>query len=223
MPVTRVTGTRTNLVTNPSFEVDIVSWTNDSFVAPTTLARETGAWSRKLGDGFLRFTISDANATPRTVSVGTPTGASGMPVVVGTTYTLSARVAVQDATAAGVWVRLEWYNGAAFLGGTDSAVQNGTGEKDLAVTAVAPGTATHARVAIKSTSGSSDIFDIYGDAALLEAASAASTYFDGSGYITNGGAWVTGRTAWTGAAHASASTLRAGNYPRRHGSRGTTL
>jgi hypothetical protein len=50
--------------------------------------------------------------------------------------------------------------------------------------------------------------DVLMDGWLLEIADSAGTYFDGSGYIDDSGAWVSdpgGHTGWTGTAHESAS------------------
>jgi hypothetical protein len=184
------TTTRTNLVTNPSFEVDTTGWTTTR----NTLTQSATYSYSGLYSGLSTVT------TAGNVSITSPSIA----VTTGVDYTLSAycRSSVSRSTR----VFIAWYNGASFLSnslGTLSASST-TEFTRFSVTATAPATANNCFVVTQHLS--SQIGDLqYWDAFLLEASSSALPYFDGTYADTYSGYTLTSQ-GWSGTADASTST-----------------
>lgn len=193
---------RKNLIPNPNFAVNTTGWAalrTGNTISRTTAQQNTGAGALSLsrvGPGLDR------------IYAGTLTGTSGIPVVAGTTYTLSAYFRAATAARRG-FVGIQWYNAA----GTSISVSTtgmgadytSTSWTRHAMTAVAPATAAFAQAYVGIDSdGAGNIPPLgevhYVDSVLLEAAAAAGGFFDGASVLA-------GYTyAWTGTANQSAST-----------------
>lgn len=185
---------RRNLVPNPSFEVNTTGWAANT--GTPTLARITTSFYK--GVASLRFTATAAGFMLAT----TPTGTSGMPVVAGQKYTVSAYV--QAATTGRMsTVGIYWYTAAgaaisnSFSGSTDSV---GSWTR-RSYTLTAPATAAFAAVGV---SFDNNIIgeQHYVDAVMLEKSGSLGSYFDGASTPASGYEAY----AWTGTANQSAST-----------------
>lgn len=177
----------TNVITNPSFEVDTAGW---GAIGASTRTRDvTQKW---VGDASLKIAVTAASQGTTSPSGAAAAGQSW-------TASLSRRF-----TAAGWAVRIEFLDsGMAQLleVAADVLLGNGTANqwKRASFTGVAPANTAFVRIRIYSTGA--DVKDLYIDAVQLEQKDHATTYCDGSigpGY------------AWTGTAHASTSTRTAG-------------
>jgi hypothetical protein len=185
---------RTNLVPNPSFEVNTTGWA----VVAGPLARTTSqAYS---GSASLQHTKSGLDSGPVSSS-----GAGGMPVTGGLTYAARGRVkAGTGAAGERVRIRFTWFDsGASSLGssawGTD-VTASGTSWLPFSVTAVAPAAAAFAQLEIGYRGAPSGAVFYY-DAFIVEQAASVGSYFDGA--TPDAGGWDYG---WSGTAHQSAST-----------------
>lgn len=146
--------TRTNLVTNPSFETDTTGWASNQ----STIARSIA--QSKFGSYSLLVTPSTNVAGIRTNTQPTFT--------TGTTYTFSAWVYTTVAKNLKV-------EAATSGGGSPSTLVPANTWTRLTKTFVAGSTAFHLYV-----SGADDTQPFYVDGIQLEASSTASDYFDGS-------------------------------------------
>lgn len=177
---------RTNLVPNPSFEVDASGWsTTNSAIAVSS------AWSAA-GSKSAALTCTTAGSVELYQLWGTN---APLPVTAGRTYTLSYRY-FTNATRQ-TFCALSWYD----AGGTELAGVNGgtvtptAGQATtLSFTGTAPAGAVKARVFIRVVAAAvNEVF--YFDSILVEEAASPGAYFDGS----------SAGCRWTGTAHASAS------------------
>lgn len=186
---------RTNLIKNPSFEVDLTGYLAET---STTLSRDTTEfWSGTASMKCVSTAINKIGLYGRTV--GNAANASSIPVSATQQVTVSAYV---KATTSGVNHRVEisWFraNGSYITASNGSTVAVGTSWTRLSVTATAPTDATHFGMALyKSSAGSHTSFT---DGWLAEISGTLGTYFDGS---TTGAGFT---YAWTGTANASTST-----------------
>ena len=183
--------TRTNLVTNPSFETNTSLWTPVS----STLTRVagtfgSGAW---VGQCVSTITAFDFYCTPDSVTV------SG-----GTTLTASATV-LRTVGTRNYIMYFNWFNGATFLSQTRGTANACSTATRLSVTGTAPATTTRCRVVIAAdTSGAiGDAFQF--DSVLCETGSSSLPYFDGTYADTYTGYTLTAQ-GWNGTANASTST-----------------
>ena len=195
-----VIATRTNLVPNPSFEVNTTGW---SAGGNTTIARVTSPAGAS-GAACLRLT--------RTGSMGsavarTPTGTSGIPVTPGKQYALSLYVR-PGATARTMRMSIRWYTSTgAFISDTLRSVTEVAGQwvrgSDYDT---APANAAFAAIEVQTWDTTAVNEQHYIDAVLFEeGGSSPLDYFDGS--TPDGTAdFATVDRAWTGTAHASKST-----------------
>lgn len=169
--------TRTNLITNPSFETNISGWSivNSAALSQTSTEAKVGTRSMRL---TLPTTASDTGT-----SYAFTTAAS-------TTYTFSIYVKTDKS----VRLQVSGAGVAATVSGTAQFISGWT-RLSITFTSVAGGGAVALAVlTLGATSGEL----IFVDAAQLEVGDAATSYIDGargSGY------------AWTGTAHASTSTV----------------
>ena len=195
--------TRTNLVTNPSFEVDTTGWANNN---NASLARSTV--QSYVGSAALQVTATAAAAD--TVCWNQP---SRQPVTPGATYTAQAQV-LAATVGRNVQLALCWLDssGASISYVTGSQVADvTTGWVRASVTATAPTGAASAAVA-PWVIGCAANEAHFVDAVMIEQGATPGAYFDGS---TAAAAEYT--YAWTGTANASTSTATARKYTRHTG------
>jgi hypothetical protein len=191
-------GTRTNLVTNPSFEVDTAGWTARGTITASSDFSVYGAKSLK----------HVSSATLQTTYVRTST-TSRIAVTEGSTYSLSIYVRAGDANTASHPFRcsIYWYDASGSIilisSGASESISVGGGWVALQVVGTAPATAVSCFLqAASSTAMSSQTF--YYDGALFEESSTVGAYFDGT--TADPSISVNSQT-WNGTANASTSTL----------------
>lgn len=197
--------TRTNLITNPSFETGTASWTTQG---GATVARiSTDKW---VGAYCAQVTSSATNYN--NIITGF------IPVTSNTAYTLSAYAKNVSGNTRTVYVAIQWFTSAGvYISETNSGSQGtlaaGSAWTIRNCTGTAPATATQAKVVLLSgTTGLSAGWLTNWDGVLFEQASSVGSYFDGS-TIADGNILTQQITAWTGTSHASTSTL--GKFPRQ--------
>jgi hypothetical protein len=195
-----ITQTRTNLVPNPNFEVNVLM-TENTAPGGSSLARSTA--QAYLGSASCAGSTA---ATGGNLIFGTMASSSRIAATAGTVYTgsLYARSAAVARTA---YARLLFYN----AGGTTLSTTNGTSANTsttawsrYTVTATAP--ANTATVLLQIViQGTSTTETHYIDALLLEASASALPYFDGTYDDPYTGYTLTFQ-AWNGTADTSTST-----------------
>jgi hypothetical protein len=194
------TTTRTNLVTNPNFETNVLLTENTS-PAGSSIARSTAQ--------FYVGTASCAGSTGATAGnliFGTSASANRLTVVGSTIYIASLAVK-SAAVARTARIRIIFYNAAGLAiqtsNGTDSATST-TAWQIRSVSATAPALAVTAIVQLVILSaGTTETH--YLDAIMLETGSTLLPYFDGTYADTYTGYTLT-EQAWNGTANASTST-----------------
>jgi hypothetical protein len=194
--VTPTTGafveTRTNLVTNPSFETNTTGW---GTFQVGSIARSTA--DKFVGSASMLITYSGLQGV---VLPSTRTSVTG-----GTTLTWSFYIKDID-TSRQFRANIEWYtavSGGSFISqatGTATTISTSSWTR-LSITATAPANALGAAPAIVSNGSVLTGTKVYVDAAQLQTGSTATTYFDGDTPDT-----FTARNSWTGTANASTST-----------------
>lgn len=173
----------TNLITNPSFEVNTTGWTA---VAGATITRSTG--EKRQGDASLRIQITTTANAGGSVDITVGTGA----------YTISWW---GKSTAASETINIV-YSGVRSGSTSHSVTSSGWSRSYLNTSTGSAGTVTFRW----GTAGSAESKDFYIDCIQAEAVNIATTpscYCDGS--MGQG-------HAWTGTAHASTSTRAAGHH-----------
>lgn len=187
---------RTNLIPNPSMEVDATGW--DTFIGAGSVARTTAqAW---VGAASLQGTTS---GTGRLEVL--PHSSWRPPVVEGLSYTFSGyiRAAVAGSWSLGLYFRdssgSPIGSGVLAVGFADSTSE----WRRFEVTATAPvgAVSVDTRMIRSQKVGEASTVVAYMDGLMLERVSSAGTYFDGATAASGG--WT---YAWTGTAHLSAST-----------------
>lgn len=197
-------GPVTNLVTNPSFEVDTAGWelvASAGLASGPTMTVST-AWA-SAGSRSCRVQFTNANDTvSRRVDLQTPRTASNIPVTAGVSYSARAAVNVLDAASLGTGLALFWIDSAsAVISGSYGAVSTATGVQGVTVTGVAPAGATGVAVLfITETNAANDVVDFYADAVMIAEGTTIPDYDDGD---TPG--WD-----WSGTPHASTSSRPGG-------------
>jgi hypothetical protein len=146
-----------NEVSNFSFEVDTIGWTQVEFGGDwtsTVFDRQNG-WASK-GTWSLRMTGTKANdATADVLYATTPTGLDAFPILPSTTYKTFSDVNVLDAPDDGVQAHITWYNsGGASLSVSSGTAITGTGEFTITASGISPSNAAFASVQI---AGNSDL------------------------------------------------------------------
>jgi hypothetical protein len=204
--VTTTYATRRNIVPNPSFEVNSTGWT---FSAPSWTSvfqtRATNSAPYAGSDGgfdLLMAGTKDATATERYLDALTGI----LPgVAVGEVWTGSVRANITDppASGGGCYVYLAWFTAAdAFISFSFGTGTLAAGAQTLTVTGTAPATAAKVQLVIRmaSTTASDTVSGRF-DAALLERAASAGSYFPTVAQLAALDA------NWTGTAHQSVSEL----------------
>jgi len=188
---------RTNLVKNPSAEVDTTGWV--AFGALITLSRNTT--DSFTGSACLQVDRA-LNGTGAAQNHGIDmTTEARIPVTVGQTYTASAYVKGISGVP-NIFISIAWMNSAGTyiteVGST--VVLAGTTWQRLSITGTAPANAAVGRILVRENISISEAAASWRvDSIMFEESPALGTYFDGS---TGQEAW------WTGTPHASASRLR---------------
>jgi len=195
----------TNLVPNPSAEIDETGW---SFTAAggwtsTAFQRRT-EWSASGSASLRLFGTKDADTLTETLEMVTPAGTSGMPVSALTTYTAQCELNVTNAPVLGMRLAFSFYDAAgAFLSSAASALQwpNQVVEDRMVASFTPPASTAFLRLHIQAISNSAlDFVQFYADSIMVEEGSSAGTYGDGSFP-----GW-----SWSGVAHNSSSAIAAG-------------
>jgi hypothetical protein len=189
------TTTRTNLVTNPNFEVDLSTWSTSGTVVRTTAEYYSGVASASLtylGSG----TVLLQQSTRSTVTAGL-------------SYTGSFYLK-QSVDAGVVICNFMWYNSAGSVILDDTHLNNNpnTTWQRFSQTRTAPANAVSCSFRVYQTvgeAGGATATVNYVDAVLIEQASSALPYFDGTYADTYTGYTLTAQ-AWNGTANASTST-----------------
>lgn len=184
------TTTRTNLVTNPSFEVTTSPWGSSRVV----LSRSS---TYSYSGSYSALGTCDTNGIAFTFLTGTPISA-------GVQYTFSGycRSSVSRLTR----VFVQWFNGGTYISDMQGALtlSSTTGFTRFSVTGTAPAGANNCTILTQQLSAV--IGDQhYWDGFLLEASSSALPYFDGTYADTYTGYTLTSQ-GWNGTADASTST-----------------
>lgn len=185
---------RTNLVLNPSFEVNTTGWSPDTSYSVNTLTRDTAQFYT--GTASMRIN----EVTPIDNTARTPIGTAGMPVIGGLRYT--AQVRWKATAGRAMTFGLTFYTAAGAAIVTKEAFLTATGGWDLgSVSRDAPATAAFASIQFTRYGGNvTNGAFTYIDSVLLEQASSVGTFFDGSTQAS-----TTVQYLWTGSAHGSAS------------------
>lgn len=198
----------TNLIENPSFEVDTSKW---SVVAATgitaaALSRHNEWQATGAGIWAGRVTGTQPNdSTERTVALGYDGGTSGIPVTGSETYTFIATVRTINASQSnGLFLRVNWYTDAgAFISFTLSPVQaDESFDGEMTFTTQAPANAAYAAPGVRMvTATPNDVMTFDVDALLFIHAAVSPGYFDGDSEGQTGAT----RYRWAGTPHASTS------------------
>jgi hypothetical protein len=191
------TTTRTNLVTNPSFETNTTGWSffGGSTISRTSAQSYTGSWSLS------------STRTSTAGNIGALTFPL-VPVTAGQAYTFSAYLRRDYATSRSISLRAIFFNSTGGSSGTTQQIIitppaiNTWGRGSLTFTP--PATTTDVRVDVLVQTpivGET----IYMDGFLLETGSSLLPYFDGTNADAYSGYTLT-EQAWNGTANASTST-----------------
>ncbi|HSX66676.1 hypothetical protein, partial [Nocardioides sp.] len=196
---------RTNLITNPSFELDTAGWRG---LEGTTIARTTTTAAQ--GAASLEVT----RATPGDLVVSTLEGTGGIPVTPGVDYVLRWDMRAAT-TARSTFAQVHWYDTNGNLlhfEGHSAGTESGAWSAAAAGEAgqwEAPADAAYASLAVEWWGVAAGEVH-YLDGVLFEATSFADPYFDGATPDTSFHEY-----RWTGTPHASTSldVLDVGSFP----------
>jgi hypothetical protein len=180
------TTTRTNLIANPSFEVDLFGWTGPQ--SDATISRVTS-------ESYVGSACVKMDTTSSYQAMGSPAGSSSIYTVLpSTTYSFS--VWAKSTTNSSLLVAVNEYTssgGYISAGFSGSITQLDSTWKRVSVIGTTTSTTGKVQLAVFCTS--SGVHTTYVDAMLLEKSSSVGEYFDGS-YPSS---------SWSGTAHASSS------------------
>jgi len=194
------TTTRTNLVPNPSFEVNTLNWV---YAGAANLVRTTTDSYSGVACGLVTKNAGRNEAFLQQNEVFV----SG-----NITYTVSGYMKVpagQESMSAGV--RIIWYDSAGvqiapgFIAGTYSTLTSADGWQRRTITATSPANAFSVRTYFGQTTGGTAGQQFLLDAVLVEAASSALPYFDGT-YADPYTSYTLVSQQWNGTANQSSST-----------------
>jgi hypothetical protein len=186
--------TRTNLVTNPSFETNTTGWAVSG--ATGTITRTTSQFLFGVASGARSFTSTGTGYINNPSITG---------LTVGQSYTASAYV--KSSTSRNARILINFYNSSGGFvsqaAGTTSATST-TQWQRRTVTGTVPATADRATIFLDITNGVNGDTH-YWDGILFEQAASALPYFDGTYADPYTGYTLTAQ-AWNGTANASTST-----------------
>jgi hypothetical protein len=188
------TTTRTNLVTNPNFEVNTTGWAVSG--ATGSITRTTSEFLFGAASGARSFTSTGAGY----ISNSSMTG-----LTVGQSYTASAYV--KSSTSRTARVIVNFYNSSNVFVSQSAGASSSTSTSQWqrrSVTGTVPATADRAVIFLDITNGVNGDTH-YWDGILFEQASTALPYFDGTYADTYTGYTLTSQQ-WNGTADASTST-----------------
>ena len=196
------TTTRTNLMENPNFEVNALTWGAISTSGTPTVARITTDYY--IGTACLQVT----KGTGRTETLEETALGS---IVAGSSYTISGYMKVptgNETMTAGC--RVLFFNSSntqlgTFVAGSTASLASSSGWVRFSVTATAPANSSYVRAYFGQTSGGTAGQKFLVDAVLVEQALSALPYFDGTYADTYTGYTLTAQQ-WNGTADASTST-----------------
>lgn len=191
---------RTNLVLNPSIEVNVDGWqrNNSNIALPTQVTTDSFT-----GTASMAFTSNvTANAASNTIRT-TNTATYRVACAPGDTFTYSVYVKNTVGTRS-LSIGLDWFTSATTttaISRTSSAtVTNPTTWTRISVTGTAPATTTHMGIIVRFNSNGAIGDTALLDGFLVETGSTLNTYYDGS---STGVA-----VQWNGTPNNSTSTLR---------------
>lgn len=187
----------TNLISNPSFEVDLTGWT----AVNGAIAQDDGTFGASaIAGGFLMR----VEGTGGGFSAVTPAGTSGMPVTARSHYRILVTTMFflgSDTYNQQPSVIAAWYNAAGTLFGGGVVAADVTPDVQVPITAevIAPAGAAYLQVQLIADSVGPAAFVV--DAVMVTQGAELLTYFDGDTADTS-----TYRYDWTSLPHASTST-----------------
>lgn len=191
---------RTNLLMNPSFETNTTSWSG----VRGTISRFTGGAASGAGTACAR--VLKSSVTANYMGIASDGGDIGTPVTGGKDYSAQA-LFFPTTTGRRAWIRIYWYDNLGQLitystgQGTSDLTANAWTKFTFTMTAPTNAVAASVDLYLYSPSGNIPTNEAgYFDAVMLEQASAATAYFDGSFTATS--QWT---YSWLGTAHASQS------------------
>lgn len=191
------TTTRTNLVTNPSFEVDNSLW---SAGAGVTLARSTVEAYSGTASGLITLTNTVAFSGINNLS-------NRSAATAGLSYTASTYAKLDTGTAFTYSVVLFFYDAGGTILSTaaSTATTLGSSWERKTVTATAPANTATVGMVIRRNSVLVGTASFYVDGIIIEQASSALPYFDGT-YADAYTGYTLESQIWNGTADASTST-----------------
>ncbi len=186
---------RTNLIYNPSFEVDTANVVGENNGAGSlTITRDTG--TSQVGSASLKAAMTAIGTFEEWRYKVRMNDTNNISVVNGTTYTLS--VYIKGSAAKTFKIALEEAAGASGYYSTAQTASTGSFTRhSLTFTATVDKTMT-VNLILNQSDGAA--WDCYADAVLLEVSGSLNGYFDGA---TSAGGFT---YAWTGTANNSTST-----------------
>jgi len=188
-----VGNTRTNLITNPSFEVDLSGWGSLGTVTRSTAESYVGVASAAL--------VHDTVTAPHLFA--------SVSVVAGLDYTVSFYVKQSVANGGQMFVDFRWYNaaGTMILDDVNYEFSPNASWQRFSQTRTAPAGAVSAQIVPRMplVQGGPIPTINYMDAFMVEQASSALPYFDGTYAAAYAGYGSYSKT-WNGTANASTST-----------------
>jgi hypothetical protein len=193
------TSTRTNLITNPSFEVDTTGWSSGGAAAPTLTRTTAQSYS---GVASLLSTATASGGARANFF-----GVVNTPVTAGLTYTISAYTKAAT-TARSVDYIIDWYtSGGVFISTSISGVSTNSTSAWTRATPYSVVAPVGAGLAIPCVRFAGVVVSEahYLDAVLFEQSSSALPYFDGTYDDAYTGYTLTFQ-AWNGTADTSTST-----------------
>jgi hypothetical protein len=193
------TTTRTNLVTNPSFEVNTTGWTT---TGGSSLARSTSYQVSGVASALSTSTVTDYNGMTLTTRIN---------VNPSTPYYLSAYCRNISGSTRLIYLGIQWFtSGGAYISEVNSGSQGNLAVADgwvrRTATGTSPANAASAQIfLLNGTTGLSAGWQSAFDAILFEQTSTLLPYFDGTYADTYTGYTLTAQ-GWSGTADASTST-----------------
>lgn len=188
---------RTNLVTNPSFEVNTAGWS--AVTGNCTIARITT--DAQFGAACLQLSFNSSSVS------GDGTGVNNIPVTAGLQYAYSVYLKVDTGSTYNYDIVVAWMNS----GGSDisytatgATIVAGTGWVRVSALGTAPVGAVTARIVVRRLTGVGTASVLKVDAVVFEQSATLNPYFDGT---SKDGSIQTITQAWNGTPNASTSRI----------------